>query len=381
MSKWLTRIILLAILVGGFLALRATVFATKPVPVQVVRPDRGRVEASLTNTRAGSVRARRRAQLSPEISGRVIELCFREGDRVEAGAVILRMDDTTQRAQLELARSTLAAAEARHAETCVLARRATREYERYQKAGDQLVSPDRLDELSSRVESAEAGCSTSLAQVEQSHAELRVYESQLEKTTLRAPFSGTLAELSVELGEFLTPSPPGVPLPPALDLIDLDSIYITAPMDEVDSARIRAGQAARVTLDPYPDRSFDAHVERVAPYVLDVEAQNRTVEIDVELEDGDFAKQLLPGTSADVEVILEVHEGSLRIPTRALLEGRRVLLLARGEIVSREIQVGLRNWDWTEVLSGLMESDRVITSLGDAAVRAGAKARVQVEEE
>jgi HlyD family secretion protein len=113
-----------------------------------------------------------------------------------------------------------------------------------------------------------------------------------------APFAGVVAEVSIEAGEWTTPSPPGLPIPPVIDLIDISSLYVSAPMDEVDSARIRTGQTVRVTVDSHPGRSFPGHVRRVAPYVLDLEAQNRTVEIEVVLEI--LALPRCSGTSADV---------------------------------------------------------------------------------
>ena len=119
-------------------------------------------------------------------------------------------------------------------------------------------------------------------------------------------------------------------------------------------------------------------IARVAPYVLDLEAQNRTVDIDVELDDQSIAGEMLPGTSADVEIILSVRDDVLRIPTSTLIEGQKVLLLVDGLLAEREVETGLRNWDFTEILSGLEAGDRVVTSLDRTEVTAGAEA---VEEE
>ena len=160
---------------------------------------------------------------------------------------------------------------------------------------------------------------------------------------------------------------------PKFAWLDPTSIYISAPMDEVDSALIHNDQPVRVTVDPYPDRNFEGHVARVAPYVLDVEAQNRTVEIEVELLDQEFASSLLPGTSADVEVILDARDDALRVPTSSLLEGSAVLVVEEGKLVRRELQVGLRNWDFTEVVSGLQPGEEVVTTLDRAEVQAGAE--------
>jgi HlyD family secretion protein len=166
--------------------------------------------------------------------------------------------------------------------------------------------------------------------------------------------------------------------PPVVDLIDPGSVYVSAPMDEVDAASIRAGQEAKVTVDSHPGRVFRGRVARVAPYVLDVEAQNRTVEIEVELLGEAPERPLLPGTSADVEVVREVREPVLRIPTSALLEGNRVLVARDGRLEEREVSVGLRNWDYAEILEGLRADQRVVVSLDRVEVQAGA--RVVAEE-
>jgi len=203
-----------------------------------------------------------------------------------------------------------------------------------------------------------------------------VAQRQLEYMTLRAPFDGVIAELQIEVGEWSTPSPPVIQVPSVIDVIDTSSIYVSAPMDEVDSARLKPGQPARVAVDAYPNKRFPGRVVRVGKYVLDVEEQNRTVEIEVELDDAAFAATLLPGTSADVEVILDTHENVLRMPSAALLSGDKVLRLDGSTIDERPVQVGLKNWDVTEITSGLTEGDRVVTSLDRSEVKAGARVTV-----
>src|SRR5690349_1591386 len=146
-------------------------------------------------------------------------------------------------------------------------------------------------------------------------------------------------------------------------------------MDEVDTGRLSAGLVVRVTLDAFPGQSYPARVARLAPYVSDVEQQNRTQEVEVELEDAAFASTLLPGLSADVEIVLGVRENALRVPSSALLEGGRVLVLADGALSERRVRVGVRNWDWTEVLEGLEPGERVVTTLEREKVAPGARAR------
>jgi len=119
----------------------------------------------------------------------------------------------------------------------------------------------------------------------------------------------------------------------------------------------------RVTLDPFPGKHYSGHVHTISPYVLDIEEQNRTVEIEVELDDRAFAVTLLPGTSADVEVILSVKEGVRRIPTSALFEGQKVFVVENGVLRLRPIGIGMKNWDFVEIVDGLSEGDAVVISL------------------
>ncbi len=368
-----------AVVVMSAVLLRLTVLAPETIPVKAVRVEWGPVESTVTNTKAGTIKARRRAGLSSEVGGRVVEIAAREGDAVEHGALLLRLDDAAQRAQLRLSEQSLRAAEAQRGVACIARDRAHRELKRNRKLAEKnIVSVDVLDKLQSSYASGNAQCDAANADVEKASAQIAVTQVELEKMMLHAPFAGVIAEVAVEVGEWITPSPPMLTAPAVIDLIDPSSLYVSAPMDEVDSAAIRAGQRAKVTIDSYPGQEFSGEVVRVAPYVLDIEAQNRTVEIEVELDDKELASKLLPGTSADVEVILEVRDRVLRLPTSALLEGNRVLLANDGRLVEQSVEIGLKNWDYAEVVSGVEEGHRVVTTLDRVEVKAGA--HVEVEE-
>jgi HlyD family secretion protein len=375
MKRWIFRLALVAALAVAALLMRATVLRPDPVEVRVVAAEVGDVEATVTNTRAGTLESRRRAALSTAVGGRVVELPFAEGDRVEEGALLVRLDDGVARARLALAASRVEAAEARLAETCLAAERVDQEHARSRELAERgIVSEDVLDEVESRRARAHVACDVARAVLAEARAEQGLAREELALLELRAPFDGVVARLEAELGEVVTPSPPGIALPAVVDLLDPAALRVSAPMDEVDAARLAVGQAVRVTVDSAPGRELRGRLARVAPFVLDVERQNRTVEIEVDLEDGEGLPPMLPGTSADVEVILETARGVLRVPTAALLEGGRLLVLEEGALVERRIEAGLSNWNFTEVRGGLRPGEQVVTSLGSDAVRAGARA-------
>jgi HlyD family secretion protein len=379
MSRW--RIWLgLGVALAAILFWRC-VLAPEVIEVRAVRVGPGRVEAAVTNTKAGTVRARRRARLAPEIGGRIARIAHREGERVQAGEPILELDGASQRAELELSQQALRAAQASNREACIRRDRARRELERKRElaAGD-FVSRDQLDELQSTYDAAEAACTRAAVEVERARAQIEAIEVALAKLVIRAPFDGVVAEVQGEVGEWVTPSPPLLVAPAAVDLIDLSELYVSAPMDEVDASRIAVGLDVRVTVDSQAGRVFAGRVARVAPYVLDVEAQNRTVEIEVDLVDLPPGDVLLPGTSADVEVVLAAHEAALRLPASALLQGDRVLVANDGRLEERKVEIGLKNWNWAEVTGGLEAREAVVVSLDRPEVRAGARVRAEISE-
>jgi HlyD family secretion protein len=372
--RFLPAFIVLALVVLG-VALRYTVFAPDPIRVRTDLVRRGLVESTVTNSKAGTVEARRRSRIAAEIGGRVVEILHREGAVVQKGQPLIRLSAVSQSAQLELAKQGVAVSRTRVEDQCLRRDRAHRELERTRRLAEQNVaSEDRLDELQYLFDSARVACDGAKAERARAEAQRSAAEAELAKTTIEAPFSGVVAEVNVEVGEWVTPSPPLLTSPSVVDLIDPKSIYVSAPMDEVDSGEIRAGLPARLTVDSRPDESFPGSVSRVAPYVVDVEAQNRTLEIEVELEDDELAATLLPGTSADAEVILETRDNVLRVPTSALLQNERVLILERGELVERAVELGLRNWQFAEVRSGLSGGEEIVVSLDQVGIQAGVSA-------
>jgi HlyD family secretion protein len=373
MRRWIIRLAVLAAIVAVAIGARAWFLKPDPVEVMTARVEHGTVEETITNTRAGTVKAHRRTRLSPESGGMAKSIPFDEGDLVKKGDVLLKLDDSAQRARLGLAQRELEATEARRHQACVQAERAEQERERFRRLHEQkVVSEDVLDGARAAAASARAACDAAASDVERARSSIGVAKVELDKTTLIAPFDGIVAEISIELGEWTAPSPPALPIPPVIDLIDQTSIYVSAPMDEVDAARLEPGLRGRVTVDSHRGQEFWGTIVRVSPFVLDLEAQNRTLEVDVELDDERLSATLKPGTSADVEIVLETHENTLRIPTSALFEGNQVLVVEGDRLAAREIEVGLKNWNWTEVLGGISDGDRIVVTLDRPEIQPGA---------
>jgi len=355
---------------------------TKPIAVIVATAEAGRVETTVANTRAGSVMACRRAKLAPPTGGRIARLPVKKGSQVKAGELLLELwnDDLTARERV--AREQLETAKARVSEACKLAEIAASEAKRSRGLREKGFTSEQLaDRAEAEARAREAVCESTRTSVGEAEARIVAAQADTSRTVLRAPFAGIVAEVNGEVGEYLTPSPPGIPTLPAVDLIDASCLYVSAPIDEVDAAKLKVGMTGRISLDAYRGRHFKGHVRRIAPYVLALEKQARTVEIEVEFDEPAEARHLLVGYSADIEVVVDGRDGVTRIPTPALMPGNRTLVLpASGGLEERRVEIGLTNWEYTEVKSGVAAGERVVTSLDREGVKAGARAVAEAKD-
>lgn len=362
MKKALIIVGLVAVVVGAI-----WLMGQQPPPeVSLHSVARGLVEKTVSNTRAGTVEACRRSKLSMPIGGRVDELRVDEGDKVVAGQVLLSLWNVDRKAMTAQAQAQLLAASSGEKRACVEADNAEREARRLEKLLQKKLASREVTELArTRAESSRFGCQAAGDEKKVAEANLEMNQALLEETYLRAPFEGIVAEINGEIGEYVTPSPPGVATPPAVDLIDYSCLYVTAPIDEVDAGELHRGLPSRITLDAFRGEIFPATLDRIAPYVLDLEKQARTVEIDVKFDDPGVRSRLLVGYSADIDIILDTRDDVLRIPTEAVMENDEVYRYDadEGTLEKIAIETGLRNWNFTEVTGGLAEGDRILLSL------------------
>jgi HlyD family secretion protein len=365
---------------GVALLMLAIWFLTRPDPlsVQLAKVERGAVEATVSNTRAGTVKACRRAKLAPPAGGQIAQMRVKKGERVKAGQVLLELWDEDLQAQERLAVQQLATVTTRADEVCTLAEVSRKDAVRARQLRERgFISSEGLERAEADAKARQASCAAARSEIGQAQSRIAVARAAMQRMVLRAPFDGIVADISGEQGEYATPSPPGIPTPPAIDLIDDSCLFVSAPIDEVDAAQVKVGLPARITLDAIRGKSFAGKVKRIAPYVIDLEKQARTVEVEVEFNELPSDVALLVGYSADVEIVHTVRDKVLRIPTQTLLEGKRVLLYRPldGMLSERAVQTGLSNWEYTEITGGLKEGDRVVTSLDQAGVEAGARVK------
>lgn len=373
------RYLLALLIFATFTALAIWLSRPRPVVVTVKKVATGRVEETVSNTRSGTVKACRRAKLSPAIGGQIMQLDVHKGESVVKGQTLLSLWNADLKAQISLAEDETHVAAAHARSVCLQSAMSTRAANRQNALHRRgMVSVEQADKAQSAAQARTADCEAEQASEKAAQARVELARANLARTILTAPFAGVIAEINGETNEYVTPSPPGIPTPPVIDLIDNQCFYVSAPIDEVDASKIHIGLPVRITLDAFGKRRFDGHVSRIGAYVLDLEKQARTVDVDVKFAPKTNLKRLLAGYSADVEIILESRSNVKRIPTEAVVNGDKVYVYQADthRLHLTQFKPGISNWAWTQVLAGLKSGQQVVTSVDRKGVTEGAYVRI-----
>jgi HlyD family secretion protein len=367
-------LVTIGILAGvGYLANRP-----KPLEVELTTATQNTLEQTVVNTRAGTVVACRRAELSPASGGVVTQLAVKKGDRVKQGDLLMQLWNADIRAELALATTELTSTQAQTDEACTLADWADRDAKRQQRLLNKaMIAEDNVDRATAEAQAKRARCNASRIAVDISRKRIDSINATLERTQLLAPFPGVVAETNAELGEYVTPSPPGIATRPPIDLIDDSCLFIRAPVDETDAAAVKVSLPARITLDALPGKIFSGHVSRIAPYVLDREKQARTVDIEVQFDHAAESAGLLVGYSADIEIVLQKRDAVISVLTSSLDANGALWIYDETSQTVRPIKAtqGLRNWTQTEITEGISAGQKVVLSPNLKLLRDGIQVR------
>jgi membrane fusion protein (multidrug efflux system) len=293
----------------------------------------------------GTLRSRQSVMLRPEDAGRVAEIAFRDGTRVKRGQVLVRLDDTLEKAQLSQAEAQLSIARANVQRNEEL-------------VAQSFVARSVLDESRANLQVAEA--QTALAR------------AHLTRMRIAAPFDGVVGITKVDLGDYVKE---GADL---VNLEDIDALYVDFRLPERLQARVHAGQQATVTVEALPGQPFAAVVQAIDPLV-DAEGRSLAVRGCI-----DNRKQLLrPGMFARVTTILGVRDKALVVPEEAIVPQGAKLYVFKLEPGTNELRMahrvevatGLRQPGRVEIVSGLALGDVVITA-GQQRVRGDTPVRI-----
>ncbi len=292
------------------------------VTVHVVGPERLVERLSTT----GTLRANEQIEVVSEISGKVVEITFDEGSRVEAGKVLVVIDDTELVAQRRRVIHQLELAQ----------RREARQQELY---ADGVISEEDYEEALSRRNVLDA--------------ELALIDAQLEKTRIRAPFAGTVGLRFVSLGSFLSPQTK------IATLQDLDPVKLDFAVPEKYAGQVEVGDQVRFRVSGF-DQDFQGEIYAIEPSV-----DRETRSLSLRAQSPNPGDRLLPGAFADVELAIREVENGLSVPALAVvpeLGGKKVYVYENGTAVARQVETGLRSSEWVEITSGIEPGERVITS-------------------
>lgn len=337
----------------------------QPTPIRLAEVGRGDVLVTVVNTRAGTIKSCQRAGLSLPGGGVVEQIAVKAGERVARGDLLLTLWSDDIHADLARARAQQALGKTQREERCSEAAYYEREASRLATLlAKNLTSRTLAEQAQNLADTRRYVCQASRQQERVDEAQVALVEARLSERRLLAPFAGVVAEVNSKLGEYMTPSPPGVAMPPVIDLIDDRCLYVSAPIDEVDAARLKVGQQARVLLDAMPGRDFAATVTRIAPYVKELEKQARTVEVEAALTALPTDLPLLIGYSADLEVEVTRATDVLRVAASSRADDGSVLRLEGDTLVRVVPRWGVENWNWIEVAEGLAAGDRLAAQPG-----------------
>jgi membrane fusion protein (multidrug efflux system) len=307
--------------------------AVEAGPPQVVR-----LPQSITTV--GSLRSDEAVIVRPEIAGRVAEIAFREGQRVTNGQVLVRLDDSIQKADLERARANLTLSKSK--------------YERARDLRAQgFISSQAKDEAENNLKVAQA--------------DVELAAARLAKTEVKASFGGIIGLRSVSVGDYVKEGQDMV------NLEEIDPLKVDFRIPEVFLSQVKAGQVLQITMDALPDRTWPGQVFAINPLV---DANGRAIAIRAQVSNADG--RLRPGMFARVRLLTSEARDSLMIPEESIFpvgDDKFVYKVVDGRAQRQKIEIGLRREGKVEVTAGLAPTDTVVTA-GILKLRDGAPVRV-----
>jgi len=375
----------LALAAGAVVLIAAVVLLVRrggAVPVQVVIATTangpgsggGGVAGSASVTANGYVVARTRASVSAKVPGRLAYLGVSEGSLVRKGEVIARLENADYQAQMAQAQAAVASARADSIEAAADRDQLEREAQRLRTIFAQnreLVAQQEVDQIESGAAQAAARAQSAAARVVAAEAGLRYAAAVLDNTLIRAPFAGTVLRKEAEVGEVVAPSVGGgLTRGAVVTMADLGTLEVEVDVNEAYIARVRGGQAARITLDAYPDTAFRGAVRQVVPTA---DRQRATVQVKVSITDRD--PRILPEMGARVDFLepdtpraAGAHTPApptIRVPAAAVREdqGESIVWLVRqGRLERRPVQAGPVSGGFREIHVGLAGGEMLLVS-------------------
>ncbi|WP_168210637.1 efflux RND transporter periplasmic adaptor subunit [Persicimonas caeni] len=314
---------------------------------------------------AGEFAAERSAEVAFEVSGRIVELDYDIGDKLEKGDVLAKVDRTAYLQKVREARAAVEMARASVGEAEVAAENLEKDLERKRPLLDkQLIAEREIENLEAQLRGAKQKIAVAKATLDQNNARLQTARENLRNTEVRAPFDAKVAARHVDLGTYVGPSQP------VFRLVSDDAIYLRVNVPEQDSGNIALGKPVTLRISALGGEAIAGKVARIAPAI---DPKTRMLRVDVELapasgedqqEQAKAAERVRPGMYAQVQLELGSRDEAVTVPKQALLEERGgkpyVWTADGGEAQKKTLLIGLRGREQVEVVEGLEGGEAIV---------------------
>ncbi len=360
-------------------------FKREPPAVEVRLHHAARGGLVRTVSAPGTIEPRTKVEISAQVSSRVVALPFRAGQRVRQGDVVVRLDARDLMARLEAAKARLAAQEARlrGAEaTLAVARSEFNRRKELFESGD--VSRSELERSENDYLQAVSAAEMVRAEIDTARAQIIEAEKDLENSVIESPIDGVVTKLNAEVGELVVIGTLNNPGSVIMEIADLSDMLLHARVDESNIADVSAGQEAAIHVNAYRETPFRGVVERVDLVRQTWRDGTNYFLVEIVVDAAAAGRELLSGMNATCEIEVQELTGVLVVPSQAVLDrrvdelpkalvesspqidprktfARVVFVFEEGKAIARPVQVGPSDLTDTVILSGLRESDRVIT--------------------
>lgn len=365
-----------ALIAGGIVLLLALPFIAKrgggdAVEVQAATAAPQAIRPTILAS--GTLAFRTEVKLTAEVLAQVSEVLVKDGDRVQRGQVLLRLDPETYRNAIEREE-----ASRRQALISIERQRVTvalreKQFERYQRLAEaQTIDRARFDEEKNQLDLARIELKSSEEALKRSEAILADARETLQKTEVVAPIDGTVVGVTIKAGETAVPSTQAFAGAQLMTIADTSAIEARLKVDEGDIAKVAIGQKVDVYPAAFPDTGVPGVVRQVALAPI-LENQGRAYEVIAELTPPE-GLAMRSGMSARADLFLGDGASTLAVPVEAVIasepEPRKtahhVWRIVDGKVNKIEVQVGEADDRWQAITSGLSEGDRVVSGPGRA---------------
>jgi HlyD family secretion protein len=388
-------ILAVALAAGGFIAYQINEKKKAGTEVRMEQVSRRDLVSAVTAS--GKIEAKTKVDISADITGRIIKIAVREGDRVTKGQFLIQIDPAEYQAAVTRAEAVVASTQATLAQTRANRDQAERAWGRARQLtnlGPNLIAPETAEQAQTAYEVAQATFQSTQAQLNESRASLQAARDNLSKTRLVSPISGRVVRLAVEEGEVAVPGTFSRETGLLMTIADLSVILAKVQVDETDVVRLAMRDSVEVTVDAYPDTTFRGRVTKVShsakltPTETASGSNDRAVDFDVEVTLKNPPPDIRPDLSCTARIVTDTRDNALSIPIIALTvrdheriptesaesvpiidttrrrprnqEAEGVFVVRDNVATFRPVKVGIAGDEYFEVVDGVREGETIV---------------------